>query len=273
MKKILFVDLDGTLLNSEKLVSEGNRAAIQRFLDAGHYLVVATGRPVKSGFKVVKSLGLTMPGCYMIAYNGGTIFDCSKQEVWSERTLPIEYVKHLFEEAKKCGLHIQTYGVDDKVLTMADTPELQFYLEGNRNALDHEICDDVFAVLGKEPSKAILIDMNEEKLIAFRDKQQDWAAGKCESTFSSRQLLEYLPIGVSKGNGVRMLCEMLDVKIEDAYAAGDERNDISMLEAAGVGIAMQNAVDEVKAVADYVTENDNNHDGIAEVIDKLILGA
>ena len=78
---------------------------------------------------------------------------------------------------------------------------------------------------------------------------------------------------VSKGSGVRTLCEMLNVDLKNAYAAGDERNDISMIEAAGVGIAMKNAVDDVKAVADYVTENDNDNDGIAEVIDKLILGA
>lgn len=273
MKKILFTDLDGTLLNDDKQVSEGNRAAIQRLLDAGHYLVVATGRPVKSGFKVVQKLGLTMPGCYMIAYNGGSIFDCYEQKVWMEKTFPIEYVQYLFEEAEKYGVHIQTYGEDDKVLTQKDSAELQYYLKGNKNALDCEVCEDVFAVIGKEPNKVLVIDMDEEKLLAFRDAHQEWCEGKCESTFSSRQLLEYLPQGVNKGSGVRMLCEMLDVKLENAYAAGDERNDVSMIEAAGVGIAMKNAVDEAIAVADYVTENDNNHDGIAEVIDKLILGA
>lgn len=272
MKKILFTDLDGTLLNDDKLVSEENHAAIQRLLDAGHYLVVSTGRPVKSGFKVVQRLGLTMPGCYMIAYNGGTIFDCSEQKILTEKTFPIEYVQYLFEEANKCGIHIQTYGEDDKVLTTKDSPELQYYLKGNRNALDYEISESVCKLLDKEPHKVLLIHMEEEKLLKFREEHQDWAEEKCESTFSSRQLLEYLPKGVNKGSGVCMLCEMLGVEIENAYAAGDERNDISMIEAAGVGVAMKNAVDEAKAVADYVTENDNNHDGIAEVIDKLILG-
>ena len=123
MKKILFTDLDGTLLNSEKLVSEGNRAAIQRLLDAGHYLVVATGRPTKSAFKVVQKLGLTMPGCYMIAYNGGVIFDCAKEEIWVEKTLPMEHARYLFEEAKRYGLYIQTYGKEDKILTSCGGPE------------------------------------------------------------------------------------------------------------------------------------------------------
>lgn len=271
MKKILFTDLDGTLLNDDKQVSEGNRAAIQRLLDAGHYLVVATGRPTKSGFMVAQRLGLTMPGCYLIAYNGGAIFDCSKEEVWMEATLPMEHVRYLFDEAKKYGIYIQTYGVDDKILATTDGEELQYYAQGNRGMLGCEVCDDVFGALEKEPNKVLLIDMKEEGILKFWRDHKEWEGGKCESTFSCREFLEYLPVGVSKGNGVRTLCEMLQVDIKNAYAAGDERNDISMIKAAGVGIAMKNAVEEAKAVADYITENDNNHDGIAEVIDKLIL--
>jgi len=273
MKKILFTDLDGTLLNNDKLVSEGNRAAIERLLQAGHYLVVATGRPTKSAFKVAQKLGLTMPGCYMIAYNGGVIFDCSKEEIWMEKTLPMEHARYLFEEAKRYGLYIQTYGKDDKIFTTFDGSELQFYIKGNRGALSYQICEDVCEALGKEPNKVLLIDMHEEGILKFWEDHKEWEEGKCESTFSCREFLEYLPMDVSKGSGVRTLCEMLNVDLKNAYAAGDERNDISMIEAAGVGIAMKNAVDDVKAVADYVTENDNDNDGIAEVIDKLILGA
>lgn len=272
MKKILFTDLDGTLLNNENLVSDGNRAAIQRLLDAGHYLVVTTGRPVKSAFKVAKDLGLAMPGCFLIAYNGGVIFDCAKEEVLMQKTLPMEYVRYLFEEAEKYGLYIQTYGEDDKILTKQDGPELEYYVEVCRGSLNYEICEDVCESLGKEPYKVLLISMNEEKVLEFHKDHKEWQEGKCESTFSSREYLEYLPIGVSKGSGIRTLCEMLNVSLENSYAAGDERNDVSMIEDAGVGIAMKNAVDEAKAAADYITENDNDHDGIAEVIDKLILG-
>jgi len=271
MKKILFTDLDGTLLNHDKQVSEGNRAAIQRLLDAGHYLVVTTGRPTKSGFHVARKLGLTMPGCYMIAYNGGVIFDCSKEEIQSEQTLSMECVQYLFSEAEKYGMHIQTYGMKDQVVTTKDSLELQRYLKLSGKVLGVDHCEDVCEALGKNPKKVLVICEDEERLHRFWREHQDWEKGMCESTFSSRSFLEYLPKGVSKGNGVRTLCEMLKVDINNTYAAGDERNDISMIEAAGVGIAMKNAVDEVKAVADYVTENDNEHDGIAEVIDRFIL--
>lgn len=271
MKKILFTDLDGTLLNDDKQVSDGNRAAIERLLEAGHYMVVATGRPVKSGFKVVQRLGLTMPGCYMIAYNGGVVFDCAKEEICIQTTVPMEYVRYLFQEAKKYGLYIQTYGENDKIYASSKGVELQFYIQGNRGALDYMVTEDVCRDLDREPNKVLLIDLNEKGILKFWKEHRAWENGRCDSTFSCPEFLEYLPQGVSKGSGVQTLCEMLGVDIKNAYAAGDERNDISMIEAAGIGIAMKNAVDETKAVADYVTENDNNHDGIAEVIDKLIL--
>lgn len=271
MKKILFTDLDGTLLNNNKLVSDGNRRAIQRLLDAGHYLVIATGRPVKSGLKIVEELELTMPGCYMLAYNGGVIYDCATGETFAEKTLPIEYAKYIFEEAEKYGIYIQVYGIDDKILTKWDGPELAFYMKGNRYALDSEVCEDVWEVIGKEPCKVLMIDFGIDRVVKFQEDHREWEKGRCSSAFSSKEFLEYSPLGVDKGTGVMTLCEMLHVDIENAYAAGDERNDISMIQVAGVGIAMKNAVEEVKAVADYITENDNEHDGIAEVIDKLVL--
>jgi Cof subfamily protein (haloacid dehalogenase superfamily) len=273
MKKILFTDLDGTLLNDDKLVSKGNREAIERLLDAGHYFVVATGRPTKSAFKVANQLGLTMPGCYMIAYNGGVIFDCSTEEILMEKTLTMEYVRYLFQEAEKYGLYIQTYGEDDKIFATSDGKELEFYLGTNRRALDFEISREACDLLDRVPNKALLVDLDGSGIIKFWEEHREWEKGRCDSTFSCPQYLEYLPQGVSKGNAVRTLCEMLGIDIQNAYAAGDERNDISMIEAAGVGVAMKNAVEEAKAVADYVTENDNNHDGIAEVIDRLILEA
>jgi len=272
MKKILFTDLDGTLLNDDKLVSEDNFKAIRRLLDAGHYLVITTGRPTKSGFRVAERLGLTMPGCYMIAYNGGVIFDCSKKEIQMEKTIPMEHVRYLFQEAKKYKLYIQTYGADDKIYASTDGQELQFYVNGNRGVLDYEVDADACDIIDKEPSKVMLIDLNEKGIIQFWKEHKDWENGRCDSTFSDAKYLEYLAPGVTKGNAVLTLCEMLGIDIQNAFAVGDERNDISMIETAGVGIAMKNAVEEAKQAADYVTEHDNNHGGIAEVIERLILG-
>ena len=89
--KILFADLDRTLLCDDKSISEKNRAAIQKMLERGHYFVLATGRPVESGRIVVKDLGLTSPGCYMIAFNGAVIYDCAADRVLYKSALPVSY--------------------------------------------------------------------------------------------------------------------------------------------------------------------------------------
>lgn len=268
-QKILFTDLDATLLKNDKTVSEKNRAAIQKLLDAGHLFVIATGRPVKSSFEVAKSLGLTMPGCYMIAYNGAVVYDCAKESVLIERTLSMEHVKYLFQEAEKYGLHIQTYA-DEVVLTQSYDKELQYYVK--QNGMSYRIAEDVFSVLEKEPCKTILISLDEkEKMIRFQEEHREWEEGKCNSFFSCEEYLEYCPLNTDKGSGIRALCDFLHIDITNAYAVGDERNDIPMIKAAGVGIAVKNGVEEAKMAADYITENDNEHDAIAEVIEKLIL--
>lgn len=89
--------------------------------------------------------------------------------------------------------------------------------------------------------------------------------------FSSRDYLEMVSEGVSKGAALRMFCEWMGIPLENSVAAGDESNDLSMLKAAGVGCAVANAQAEVKQAADYVTEQDNNHSAIAEIVEKFVL--
>ena len=97
--KILFADLDHTLLCDDKSISEKNRAAIQKMLERGHYFVLATGRPVESGRIVAKDLGLTSPGCYMIAFNGAVVYDCAADRVLHKSSLPIEVAQERIKPA------------------------------------------------------------------------------------------------------------------------------------------------------------------------------
>ena len=103
--KILFADLDHTLLCDDKSISEKNRAAIQKMLERGHYFVLATGRPVESGRIVAKDLGLTSPGCYMIAFNGAVVYDCAADRVLHKSSLPIEVTQEIFDRAHKAGIY------------------------------------------------------------------------------------------------------------------------------------------------------------------------
>lgn len=267
--KILFVDLDATLLSDDKTVSKGNRLAIRKALDQGNYVVVATGRPVESGRIVVKELGLTMPGCYMIAFNGSVLYDCSADRVLYNKTVPIHYVYQLFEKARQAGIYIQTYN-QMEVLTEKHSKELDYYTKHTK--MRYKLLPDVVAGLEEEPHKVLLISLEDQKLLEdFEQENAAWAEGKLNSFFSSTKYLEYCPIGVSKGMAIEYLCNFLNIPIENTIAVGDERNDISMIKAAHIGVAVQNAVDAAKEAADDITENDNNHDAIAEVIEKYIL--
>lgn len=267
--KILFVDLDATLLCDDKTVSEKNRAAIGRMLEEGHYIVLATGRPVESGRIVARELGLTLPGCYMVAFNGSVIYDCAADRVLLRRALPIEVVQELLERADKAGIYAQTYTNTD-IITAKHTEELDYYKA--RTNLSYKLSENVLNLLDEEPQKVLLIALDDrQRLIKFQKANKAWEKGRCNSFFSCEEYLEYCPLNTDKGSGVEYFAKILNMPLECTVAVGDEQNDISMIQKAHIGVAMKNGIQQIKDVADYVTENDNNHDAIAEVIEKFIL--
>lgn len=267
--KILFVDLDATLLCDDKTISEGNVKAIRKMLDEGHYFVLATGRPIESGRIVARKLGLTKPGFYMIAFNGAIIYDCAADCILLKKAIPIDVVQDIFERAEKAGIYAQTYNNVD-IITTRHTKELDCYKE--RTQLSYKLSRNILDVLEEEPQKVLLIDLkNKERLKNFRRDNYLWEQGRCCSIFSCEQYLEYCPADTSKGSALEYLRKILNMPEDCTVAVGDEQNDISMIKAAHIGVAMKNGVREIKAAADYVTENDNNHDAIAEVIERFIL--
>ncbi len=268
-KKILAVDLDGTLLNSDKTISEANKTAIQNVLEAGHYVAIATGRAVSSGRQIAQTLGLTRPGCYLIAYNGGVIYDCAADCILHEARLPVEYAEYLVSEAEKWGIYVQAYSAT-KVLARKASRELNVYIR--RTHMPYQIEKDIWEMINEEPPKILLISLDDrKKLEQFRKAHAEWEKDKCTSFFSCDEYLEYCPLGVTKGAGLSFLCDFLNISMDSAVAIGDQENDMSMFGNAYVGAAMKNAEQKVKNLADYVTENDNDHDGVAEVIYKFIL--
>ena len=117
----------------------------------------------------------------------------------------------------------------------------------------------------------LAISLNDfEKLESFRKGIADWAADKIQTIYSNSMYLELFDRSAGKGNAVRFVCDYFNVPLSDAYAAGDAENDISMLEAAGTGIAMANASDNVKKHADVITELDNDKNGLALTMQKLL---
>lgn len=268
--KILFADLDATLLNDDKSVSARNREAIQNMLKEGHYFAIATGRTVENGRMVAQELGLTIPGCYLIAFNGAVIYDCAADQILFKKAVPVEVVHEIFERAENAGIYVQTYTNVD-ILTKHHTKELDFYRERS-NHMGYKLSEHILDVLDEEPQKVILIRLEHDgKLIKFQRDNAEWASGKCNSFFSCKEYLEYCPVNVDKGTGADYLIRHLNLPDVSTVAVGDEENDIPMIRRAHIGIAMKNGIEEIRKAADYITENDNNHDAIAEVIERFIL--
>ena len=267
-RKILFSDLDGTLLNDQKEIHPDAREAVEKLLARGHYFAVCTGRPLASAKKVAARYHLDTEGCYMVAYIGGVVYDPCRDRVISRASVPLELARKLYTEAHKAGLYVQTYDHTDTVLTRNYTKELEFYTHSTKASWKTGIeAED----LAQEPSKLLVISLDShERLARFQEENACWTDSGMNSFFSRLELLEYCPPGVSKGAGMRTLCDYLGISMEDSLACGDERNDIPMLEAAKTAAVPANAHPLVCEVADYVCELDNNQGAVGRIIHSLI---
>lgn len=267
--KILFTDLDDTLLTSDKGISDKDLDSISKLTRLGHKFVIATGRPFYSADKLCKEYGFIGPGFYVVASNGGVIYDYDKKDFILKNTLPFDYVEHVFELARKANLHVHTY-TDTYVASERDTDEIKMY--SSKIKMPYKVLDSIPRDLPGEPPKVIVISFNgRDTLIPFEKSLHPWIDGKASTVFSANTLLEILPLGSTKGGAVVSLCNHFGIPIANAICCGDEENDISMIDAAGIGVAMKNGRDLVKAHADYVTTHTNNESAISEVIDKFIL--
>ena len=269
-RKIFFADLDGTLLNDQKQITPAMRAVLNDIRSAGHLIVITTGRVLPSALRQAKKLGLDAPGCYIICCNGGQIYDPSRREFLHADSVSIPLVKKCVDAARENGIFIQSYTHDD-VIADEDNDELRAYC--SLQDLPWKIVPDLTeALVSCPPPKLLAIDTKEPgRLVGFRDHLQEIVGDELNLFLSNPWYLEIVPKGTDKGAAVRKVCDILGVPVERTLSAGDADNDIPMLKAAGTGVAMKNAFDTVKAAADIVTEEDNNHDGLLPILRKFFL--
>lgn len=269
--EILFTDLDGTLLNSDKEIGKETRNAIVEMLNRGKKLVLASGRPLHSILERKNALGIPDKNVYITAFNGAQLYDCERHEVLEEYRVPIDIAQQLFDLAYEKNIHIHTFQ-DKSVISCADDKELTYYTTYVPS--DVIISRNLSEVMQEAPFKLLAIDLQEsdtKRLAAFKkDVLSSELGKKINSVFSHTTYLEFFRADAGKGNGLIHLCNHLHIPVETAISVGDEENDLSMILAAGLGIAMNNAVPALKEKSSYITENDNDHNAIAEIITKFI---
>ncbi len=259
-RKIFFTDLDETLLTTEKTMTMATLEAVEQLTKAGHYIALTSGRPLNSILEARRLLPISDRGLFYIAYNGGLIVNAETGERISEIRLTMEETGYLLQAAKQANIHCHAY-TDDAIVSAGPTPELAFYRKTIHLPVILE--DNITSVLDKPPFKCLAISLKDRAEIeALRESLLPWASGHVTLICSTDRLLEMFPAAAGKGAALKRLAAHLQVPISHTMSAGDQDNDISMLEAAGLGIAMCNGSAGAKKAADAITKEDNNHDGL-----------
>lgn len=267
MKKILVLDLDGTLTNDNKIITPKTKEALEHMLSLGHQVVLASGRPTIGVLSVAKELQLQRYDSYILSYNGGSILNCRTNEIIYSRTLPEDIVPELFALANELPMGIMTYNDTGIVANMHHDEFME--LEAKINHLELQHFENPLAQL-TAPVNKCLGTADAEKAPQIEKIFDEHFGQRISVSRSEPFFIELVPKGIDKAASLERLCELLHCTKDDMIACGDGFNDLSMIRYAGIGVAMENAQEPVKEAADYITYS-NNNDGIAHVIEKFIL--
>ena len=266
--KVLALDLDGTLTNSKKEITPRTRQALRRAAQAGVRIVLASGRPTVGVQYLAKELELERLGGYILSYNGGCILDCATGRVVAQEVFPRELVKPVCEEARAAGAVAMSYNSEGIVTEHPQDEYVQ--LESFTCRVPAIQVENLGDFIDFDVNK-ILLSKHPDRIAHVEEHMQQKFAGRLSIYRSMPYFLEIMPLGVEKSQSLRALLTILGLSEENLMACGDGWNDISMIRLAGVGVAMGNAVPQVKQAAGWVTA-DNNHDGVGLAVEKFIFG-
>ena len=264
--KLLVLDIDGTLTNSEKKITEPTREALLRIQEKGMKVAIASGRPTPGTKYVAETLELERFGNYVLSFNGARILNYATKEIVLDKTIPAGMAGVLCEEARNYGVGIMTY---DSECALAGTA-VDKYMAWEAKINNIEIKEvGHFKDVIDFPVNKCLMTADPEYLVQVEKKLKDKYAGSLNIFRSEPYFLEIMPKGIDKASVLQRFISYLGISREEIICCGDGYNDLTMIQYAGLGVAMANARPEVIEVADYVTAS-NDEDGIVQVIEKFI---
>ncbi|MBZ5202219.1 HAD family phosphatase [Planomicrobium chinense] len=263
MYKMVAIDLDGTLLTDDLMISPATVTAIQKAVEAGTIVTIATGRMFSSAKRIALQLNLNVP---LITYQGALIKDVNEKEVWYERTVPPGIAQKLIEISRKKKLHLQIYQ-NDILYSAVENDKLIAYAEAVK--VPYQIEPDLIKLVQKDVTKLLFIE-EPDVLDHLQNELQILFGESAHIAKSKKHYLEITHPEANKGSALLYLAKKLGIERTEIIGIGDNFNDIELIEAAGLGVAMGNAVMAVKDKADYTTFS-NNEEGVLHVIEKFIL--
>lgn len=266
---IIALDLDGTLTNSEKNITPRTFDALMKAQREGVRLVLASGRPTFGIAALANQLQLADYGGYVLSYNGGRIIDWCEKTVIFSQVVDQKLVPILYDFAEKAQLPIVTY-LPDAILASKNEGEYlaeEARINGMPVVVAQNFVEEAMQIAGG--STKFLIPGEPELLIQLESEMKAALSEQMEVFRSAPFFLELPPKGIDKAQSLQRLLTHLGLERESLMAFGDGFNDLSMIQFAGQGVAMANAVEEVKSIADFVTTS-NEEDGIAHALEQLL---
>lgn len=265
MYKLIAIDVDDTLLNDDIQVTDATKQALAAAVAKGVTVTLATGRMFASAQKIARQIELNVP---IITYQGSLVKTLLDGQVLYERSVPADAAEELFRYCRDNGLHLQLY-VRDELYTTEDNDKVRAY--SKLSNVPYTVEPD-YARLLREPLTKMLIIDDPARLDEVAEALRPLIGDRVHITKSKAHYLEFMHKEGTKGHAVAFLAERIGCPTEQVIAIGDSWNDHEMIEVAGLGVAMGNAVPSLKAIADYVTLT-NNEEGVRHVIEKFILNA
>lgn len=264
--KMIFSDMDGTLLKSVSEISEKNIEMIQKAVDKGTEFIICTGRGVYGVERFLKQLQLTGRKGYVICQNGAAVYNLENMELILRHNFSAADLRPVVECARRKGIEVYLY--DDRTfLAEAETERTRKYCQVM--GADMRILPDGLSYDGYFTK--CLLSASYEKLQELRQEVEPLVKDKLNMFYSSPNYLEFVKKGVNKGRALEETAEKAGVPLTEVIAIGDSDNDLPMIQAAGLGVAVANAAEHIKKAADFITTRTCEEDAVAEVIEKFIL--
>lgn len=255
MYKIIFIDIDGTLRNDNKEITDRTKEAINKIVRKGIKVVICSGRRTQYTEEVSKE---ALASSYIIGCNGGEIVDYNKKETIYLNRIEKEEVNVLYYLAQKYGVQADIISQKNAEIPLQDT--IENFVKTN------SVIQCIFSSTVLEKIEKIRKDIeliNNVEIVNLSKCLVDSKLPKEQPFF-----LDIACKGTSKGNGIKKLCEYLKIDLKETVAIGDSYNDLTMFEVVGHSVVMGNAPDDIKKIADEVTDT-NNNDGVAKFLEKI----
>ena len=263
--KLIALDLDGTLTNTQKEITPKTKDILIELAKKGIKIVLASGRPTAGIYHEANLLNFQEIGGYILSFNGAKIINYPSMEVIYENKFGKDMIDSIYNRAKQYNLAVLTY-TDQEVITEDESDEYVI-VEGKINRMPLHHVDDFKGYVNYDVNK-LLLTGKPDYIASIVDEFKQPYGDSMSIYRSAPYFIEVMGNGIDKAQSLDVLAKSLGIKQSEVIAFGDGYNDLGMIKYAGFGVCMANGVDEVKELSDYVTLS-NDEDGIYECLKML----